>query len=172
VIDLFLIPHTDCIGGQVRVDIRLVADEPTWIHAVDLAFEWDPRQLRLVGCDHSDSDVGYTISGVPGLSIDSMPWDFYGANTSVEDGDGYFIWLSPLTGAANPTMISDSVIATLVFERVGSNKTLVSVLDTLTVDYPLHTRVYAGDVPGLDLLDHAHDAKVGGCWPVPFFLLP
>jgi len=164
VIDLVLVPFTDCFSGTVSVEVRLVAEEPTWVHAVDLAFGWDPRELRLVGCSHATDTVGNTLSGIPGLGdVPLMPWDFYGANASLEDGNAYFLWLGPLTGASNPTLITNDVVATLEFERVGNYKTTVSALEVLDIDYPLVTRIYAGDVPGADLLDGSKGAKVAPC---------
>jgi len=171
-IDLILVPYIDCFTHTVSVDIVLRAEEPTWTHAVDLAFGWDTRKLRLIDCRFDKATVENTVAGVPGLGeMPSMPWDFYGANASLDDGNAFFMWLSPLTGAAKPLLVEDDIVATLVFEKVSDTKTIVEVLDVLDIDYPLFTRVYATDVPGYNALNEAYDAKVGSCGQIPFMLI-
>lgn len=163
-IDIVLVADYDCITRTCLVDIVLRSEEPIWAHATDIAFSWQSKRMTLVGCEFDRATVGRTIAGVPGLSgMPLQPWDFYGANTPLDDGNGYFMWLGPLTGAANPTLVDDDIIATLVFEVHSHSATEVRVLESLTANFTVDTAVYAGDVPGLNLVGDLGVEKVVPC---------
>jgi hypothetical protein len=163
VIDIALIPVSDCSTTIVLVDVVLSSGTEEWVHAVDLAFGWNPKKMRLIGFTEDRSEVESTMTGVPGLSMPLMPWDFYGVNQSLSDGDAYMVWLGPLTGAADPQLIRTAVIGTLVFERIDGSKSTVEILETVTHDAELHTSVFAGYVPGLDLFGTGFDARIPAC---------
>jgi hypothetical protein len=163
-VDIVLVADYDCITRTCLVDIVLQSDAPIWTHATDIALSWSAKHMTLVGCDLDRATVGNTIAGVPGLSgMPLQPWDFYGANTPLNDGNGYFMWLGPLTGAANPTMIDNDIIATLVFEVHTQRPTEVRVLESLTADFTVDTAVYAGTVPGLSLVGQLGVCKIAPC---------
>lgn len=172
-IEMLLVPWTDCMTGRVEVDVVLRSDEPVWVHSVDMAFGWDPKRLALAGCSFDRSGVTHTLAGIPGLGdLPLLPWDFYGANSDLRDGNAYLMWLAPLTGSANPQMIENEVIATIQFDRIGDSKTVIEILSEMTVDWPLRTVVYAGPVPGVDLLESTVNAKVAKCGDFPFWMIP
>ena len=163
-IDILLVPNYDCLTRTVAVDIVLRSDEPIWAHAADIALSWHPKHLALVDCDLSRATVGRTLAGVPGIPpLAAQPWDYYGANSPLDDGNGYFLWLGPLTGAANPTLVQNDIIGTVVFEVLTDLPSEVRVLDELAATWTLETAVYAGDVPGLDLAGDLGATKIAAC---------
>lgn len=163
-IDIVLVPNYDCITRTVAVDIVLRSDAPIWAHAADIALCWHPKHLALVDCDLSRATVGRTLAGIPGIPpLPLTPWDYYGVNTPIDDGTAYFMWLGPLTGSANPTLVEDDIIGTVVFELLGDAASEIRVLDEITAAWTLETAVYAGDVPGLDLAGDLGSTKVSAC---------
>lgn len=163
-IDILLLPSVDCFTRTVSVDIVVRSEEPVWIHAADIAVTWHPRRFELIDCDQSRATIGNTIAGVPGIApVPAMPWDYYGANARLDDGNGYFMWLGPLTGAANAIYVEEAILGTLVFAIVGEGPSEMRVADVLQAVWPLETAVYAGEVPGLDLSGDLGYTKIPPC---------
>lgn len=163
-IDIAFVPNYDCFTRTVAVDIVLRSEDPIWVHAADIAFTWHPKRMTLVDCDLSRMTVGRTVAGVPGIPpLPAQPWDFYHINSPLDDGTGYFMWLGPLTGATNPTLVDDDIIGTLVFEVHSDRASEIRAVDEITATWTLETAVYAGDVPGLNLVGDLGFTKIVPC---------
>lgn len=163
-IDIAFIPNYDCLTRTVAVDIVLRSDEPIWAHAADIAFTWHPKRMTLVDCDLSRMTVGRTLAGVPGLPpLPAQPWDYYHINSPLDDGTGYFMWLGPLTGPSNPTLVDNDIIGTLVFSVHSDLASELRIVEEITATWTLETAVYAGDVPGLNLVGDLGVTKIVPC---------
>lgn len=147
-----------CNDRTVLVDVVVRSDDPIRLQAVDMAFGWNPKDLRLVGISTDNATVPNLIVDIP-----QIPWDFYGINEQdpPADGDGYFMWLSPLCGCA--TMIDTDVLGTLVFERISDRISDVYVIPTAGPLYPMDTTVYASEIPGLNMTGNFFGCTVGNC---------
>jgi hypothetical protein len=73
------------------------------------------------------------------------------------------MWLGPLTGANTPTLVDDDIIGTLVFEVHSDLASEIRAVDEITATWTLETAVYAGDVPGLNLVGDLGFTKIVPC---------
>lgn len=151
-VDIDLIPLYDRFTDTVVVDVVVSCPNPIRIVASDIAFEWNPRELTLVDCHDERATVPNLMAGFPPPS-----WDFYGANETIPpaDGNGWGMWLSPLNGI--PVVMEKAVLFSFVFE-VHSDKSVVSIAESIDESYPLRTVVYGTDTPALDVT-----GRIGSC---------
>jgi len=152
-IELFLVPQPiDPFTGTIEVDIVAVADEPTRIHALDFGFAWNPNHLILVDSTQEYSDFNTQMALLP-----QDNFDFYGLNTDLNDGNAYYMWLNLL---GTNQYLESGVIGTLIFQTKKFHKTKIEMIENINIDYPFQSHFYAGEIPGLDLLDGCQPAII------------
>jgi hypothetical protein len=141
----FALASYDPLTRTAVVDIVASAESSQRIVSADIGFRWDEREMTLISFTDERTTIPFLLVGIP-----QMPWDFYGLNEAdpPADGNGWVMWLSPLNGI--PVIEEKAIIGSLVF-TVHAEKTTLSFIDRVRVDYPFRTVVYGTDTPGLDI---------------------
>jgi len=157
-IDLALVPSVEQVELDQTFEVSLLMSAqttPQRFIVCDIIFGWDPSVVEFLGITHEGSHplIMLPTSGLPcpeGMVGCSGFPDFYGINEAMPpaDGTGLYFGYGKL---GQVLMVEDEPvqIVKFIFKVVAPfDETAITLIPSLTIDYPEDTVVYGGYIGG------------------------